>query len=112
MSLQADTFISRNFELNTANFVWVIPVQKYAAVTVHAEPVGTWATAIITIRRSNDGVNGYALESATTLGPGAAMSPAIDTGAFNYLLCVLTTKENSSQFANLTAVCKYDKGGA
>lgn len=111
MSLQADTILIQDFELNTTGYWKAIRVAPYAAVTIQATPQTIWSTATVTIQRSNDGVNGFALETPQTLGPGADMSKTIDTGAFNWLILRLAVVEGAGRFADFSAVCKYDRGG-
>ena len=107
MSNISDSVYYQAFDLNYTNNVWAVDVAKYSTATVQAEAVTTWTTAIITVQRSDDGINGYGLETALTIGPASTvvppgMSTVIDVTGFKFLLLKLTTINGSAVYANLT----------
>lgn len=95
------------FDLNATSNRWSIPVRGYATATVHGVVrEGTWATAVLTLKRSNDGLNSVALQDAdsdiTTLGPGNDQTKRFATLGFDFLHIELTTVEGGTGSADLT----------
>lgn len=87
-----------------------IPVGDAKTCTVQAAATGySWGTAVLTVKRSNDGTNFVALESATTIGAGGGMTAAFSVSGFAYLRVDVTTAEGSStdELAQIT-VCLKD----
>lgn len=87
-----------------------IPVGDAKTCTVQAVPAGNaWGTAVLTVKRSNDGANFVALESATTISAGGGMTAAFSVSGFAYLRVDVTTAEGSAadEFAQIT-VCMKD----
>lgn len=96
----------KTFELNATNNLVRYDVRRWSVVSVEAQAQIGWSTAVLTVYRSNDGYNVFALESAVTLGPGSAQSATIDTSAFNYLIVKLTTVEGGAKYADITVTGK------
>jgi hypothetical protein len=86
------------FDLNITENELVYDVSKYAIVSAHAvgPTSGTWGTAVLTIRRSNDGKNPVALETATTIGTGGGMTTAQDCTGYLFFHVCLTTNEGAA----------------
>lgn len=96
-------------DLNVTQSSVYFDLADYAVFTVHGFHLsGTWGTAILTVTRSNDGLAWYAMESATTLGPGAAMTAAIDSLGFTRLRVQVSTVEGAAGTAEITLVAKGD----
>lgn len=92
------------FDLSTTS-EWVVPMNGDNVATVIAKRFGPWSTAVMTVRKSLDGVNPIALSTATTIGPpsgatvfAVGMSPSndINVGGFNFLHVRVTTTEASA----------------
>lgn len=96
------------FDLNETNNEVRFFVGPYSVATISAVKETTWATAVLTLERSIDGSNWFALETAQTLGPGSALSATIDTSAIAWLRARLSTKEGSTVYAQIRAMGKYD----
>lgn len=101
MSVATRTAYYQRFDLNDTNNQWVVKLGDAENVTVTAEKQSTWATAVLTLYRSLDGFNAYALESGVTL-TGPASTAKIDCTGFDYLIIRLTTNEGSAVYANIT----------
>lgn len=102
-------FPAKRINLNhiTSNVVW--NVEPYTAGSVQANSLSSaaWGTAVITLKRSNDGRTWYALSSPQTLGPGAAMSDTIDLD-FAWLSAEVTTAEGADEYAELVLCAKAE----
>lgn len=92
-------------DLSEASNTFTYHVGPYETVSVEMLTQGT--AGIITLYRSNSPANNaFALETGTvTLGPGNAMSPAIDCTGFWYLHIKVTTVEAGLN-ATLTVIGK------
>ncbi len=95
-----------NFDLNVTGAFVYWNVQSVVVLVVQAVAVTTWATAILTLERSCDGVNWFALETAQTLGTGSDLSNTIDCAAIAFVRAKVTTPEGSQKFAVITAFGK------
>lgn len=85
----------------------VIPVGENDTATVQAvKKSAVWGTAVLTVKRSNDGKTFHALESAVTLGPGDAMSAAFSVAGFAFLRVDVTTAEGSAEYIDVTVCLK------
>lgn len=90
----------------------VIPTGNSKTATVQAvKDSASWTTAVLTVKRSNDGVNFTGLESAKTIGPGGGMTSEFSVAGFAYMRVDVTTAEGgvSEDFA-IVAVCMKDNG--
>lgn len=76
-------------------------VSKYQVVVVQAVRRGTtaWSSGVLTLYRSLDGVNAFALETPDTVGPGDDISLSYDPGATSHLIVRVTTAEASVKAA-------------
>jgi len=115
MSLRCDVIKPLNgtgpFDLNVTENEYVYDVSGYAVGSVQAYgPVGgsSWGTAVLTIRRSNDGKNPVALETATTFSA-SGMTNSIDFTSFKFLHVCLTTNEGAAGFCELTVIGKVSE---
>ena len=93
-------------ELNSTQNELRYDVSKYELVTIQFKAETTWATAVITVYRSLDGVTAFALETPVTVGPGtgtpaAAMTPEIDVSSVSHLIVRVTTVEGSSLYVGV-----------
>lgn len=71
------------------------------AVSIQAEiDKGAWGSAVLTVMRSNDGNNPYALASPTTISSSGITSITPDT---QYLHVVVTTAGSANNTVNVTA---------
>jgi len=68
---------------------------------------GTWGTAVLTLKRSNDRITFVALSSPTTM-TAAGMTAAIDVSGFAWLAVEATTLEGSAAYAELNVSAKSD----
>lgn len=87
------------FDLSLSKNRWTVPTGGADTFTVSAEAITTWASGVITVYRSNDGITGYAQETAMTL-TAAGMKDQTDCSGYPYLIFEVTTTE--SVFVNLT----------
>lgn len=94
------------FNLNETEQEWVYDVRKYSTCSVQVIAQETWATAVLTLGRSNSGKNYRTLETPETLGPGSDMSSTIDCTGFGYLHVKCTTVEGSDKYADVFVLGK------
>lgn len=86
-----------NFDLNITENELVYDMGPYSTYSVQVTPNTAWATAVITLSRSNDGKTPYTLEEGiTVLGPGAGMTSTLDCIGFARLMLRLTTNEGGA----------------
>lgn len=88
----------------------IIPTENNKTATVQAAPDGAaWGTAVMTLKRSNDGKTFVALETPTTISAGGGMTSQFSVAGFAYLRVDVTTAEGSSddEWAIVT-VCMKD----
>lgn len=100
---------ARILDLNGSKAAVSWDVADYTVGTVQAtvRDGGTWGTAVITLKRSNDGHNWFALSSPQTIGPGNGMSDPIDLD-FAHLRAEVTTMEGSALEADVVLCAKGD----
>lgn len=109
----------RWFDLNsTSQKRVVIPVENAEHCTIQAFLMsGTWSTAVVTVRRSNEpgGNLAAALSSALTITPPTVTSSTftqiIDCTGFAYLVLELTTVESAPGAADFLVCFKWRDGG-
>lgn len=101
-----NTVNASQFDLNVTGAFVAWDVRNVVVAVVQAVKVTTWATAILTLERSADGQNWFALETAQTLGTGSDLSDTIDCAAIAYIRARISTPEGSQKFAVLTAFGK------
>lgn len=87
------------FDLNQTGNELRFDVRQFTAFTVTARALNTWATAVLTVYRSTDGV--ATTITTGTLSPATALAADIDTGSQPYVIVRLTTLEGSQQFATI-----------
>ena len=87
------------FDMSLSKNRWTVPTKGADTFTVSTELVTTISTGEITVYRSNDGVTGYAQETAMTI-TAAGMKDQTDCSGYPYLVFEVTTTE--SVFVNLT----------
>lgn len=75
-----------------------------------ARLIGTWATAVLTVQRSNDGVTWAALESGVTFAA-AGISVEIDADGYEWLRAIVTTAEGSGSDALATVTINTKRVG-
>lgn len=96
----------KTFDLNVTNNYLRYDVREWSTVAIAATKQTSWGTAVLTVYRSLDGYNPFALETAETLGPGDDVTGTIDTSAVPFLIVKVTTLEGSQKFADITATGK------
>lgn len=90
-----------SFDVSVAKGELRYDVRAYSTVNIQAVfSVGTVA-AVLTVYRSLDGYNLFALETAQTLGPASALTTTIDTSGTAYLVLRTTTSEATRNAALL-----------
>ena len=95
-------------DLNKSRDDIVVNVLPYTVATIQGTLMtGTWATAELTIARSNDGEDFVNLETTTML-TGEGMTGRIDVSGFAFLRASVTTLEGSAATAQITIVAKGD----
>lgn len=101
--------LSDTLNLNLVEDWMVFDVGRYSTATVQAMGTTSWATAVITVYRSNTPyvTDGFALEDAETLGPGSDITATIDVSGCKYLILKLTTAEGSAASARIIACGKF-----
>jgi hypothetical protein len=97
------------FNLNLVDNWAVYDVGRYVTASVQALATTAWATAVITVYRSNTPhpADVFALEDAETLGPGSDITATLDVSGFRYLVLKLTTAEGSAASARIIVCAKY-----
>lgn len=91
MAIKTDTIIHPGLNLAVSGAKWVVPVEGWQTATFQAKKsTGAWGGAVITIYRSNDGVNGYAVDEDVTA-TGDGHSDEIDVNGFAFLIAQVTT---------------------
>jgi hypothetical protein len=95
---------------NLLNDFRAFPVGPYVTGTIQAVAVvGAWATAVLTIERSNDGATWVATSpSATTIGASTTMTGTIDVSGINFLRARVSTGEGAALTIKLVACFKGD----
>lgn len=96
-----------NLNASSNAVVWGVTPNTVGTVQATARLGGTWGTAVITLKRSNDGRNWYALSSPQTIGPGSGMSDPVDLD-FAFLSAEVTTAEGSALEADVVLCAKGD----
>lgn len=92
-------------DLLAVNYAVVIDVRRFNAVTVHAiELEAAGGSPVLTLRRSNSGVDAAALESPITL-TSPSMSDQVDCSGFGFLHVVVTTAATTTGRWKLT-ICR------
>lgn len=94
-------------DLNAVGTELRYDVRRYSTASVAAVKLAAWATAVLTVYGSIDGVNAFALETPETLGPGSDMTGTIDTSSLGWLIVRVTTAEGSAVEAKVSALGKY-----
>lgn len=85
--------IDRSVSLEATGAVLCYDVRSWSTVSVQGVFSATASTAVLTVKRSNDGANFVALESATTITPAAPMTTTIDCTGFGWLSVSVTTAD-------------------
>ena len=99
----------RTLDLNVTQAAVYFDVANYVTFTLHTMILsGTFGTAVLTVNRSNDGFRWFALETATTLGPGASMSNAIESLGFARVRVQVTTVEGAAGVVEVALTAKGD----
>lgn len=92
---------TQTLDLNQTQAAVEFDMRNVLAFTVQGSlGSGTWGTAVVTLTRTNDGVNWYALESSTTL-TGPSMTAQQDA-CFSRLRAQVTTVEGAAATARIT----------
>lgn len=90
------------FDINAVNNELRYDVRAWSVVSVSAVKLqATWSTGVLTVYRSLDGCNPFALESSETLGPGDDITASLDVSGFPYLIVRLTTVEGTQRFVRV-----------
>lgn len=76
-------------------------VGPYSTLCVQGIKQRVWGTAVLTLKRSLDGITGFAMETPTTIGPGDAISPTKDSSGFDWLIVEVTTPEGAAAIASI-----------
>lgn len=96
----------QDIDLNVAtNRIWFDVRDAITGTVQLVAKDQTAGTSVVTLKRSNDGMEAFGLEGAgITLGPGNAMSDEFDMSGFLFLCVEVTTAEGSAQIGTVT-VC-------
>lgn len=86
------------FPLDTAGYRWAVKVSGYDSARVTVRRYGDWTTGQITIKQSEDGVNGQTIGAGLTIGPPASgvlsiTSDEINVQNMEYLILTVGTAE-------------------
>lgn len=107
--METRTYAIRNVDLEITGIatgvegrcIFDVRGMKYATVQGH-KLTGTWGTAVVTLRRTNDPAPGtdsiYGLESAVTM-TSSSMTDKIDVTGFSYLVLETTTANGAACLA-------------
>jgi hypothetical protein len=113
-TISTDKFVlpggTGNIDANVAGDWRAFPVGPYVTGTIQAVAVvGAWATAVLTVERSNDGTTWVATApSATTIGASTTMTNTIDVSGINFLRARVSTVESAALTIKLVACFKGD----
>lgn len=83
----------------------VVACAGYSLASFHFVPTTSVTTVVWTIKRSNDGINWAALETAQTLGPATGVTSTIAVGTA-YLCAEVTTLEGATDYGDIIACLK------
>lgn len=99
-----------NLDGNSTGDWRYVPVLDYTVGTIQAVLAsGTWAAAVLTVERSNNGTNWAGIvPSAVTIGAGGGMTVTIDCSAYAFLRVVVTTPEGAASSIQLIGCFKGD----
>lgn len=85
------------FDINLTGNATMYPVMAYTRCTVQAVlSSGTWATAVIVVQVSNDGVNYSAMPEPVMLPTGGGITGIIDVSGYAYVRIYVDTTEGAA----------------
>lgn len=92
-----------DFNLNLLGEAFAVPVQGFEACSVQAVLYsGTWATAVVSVQVSNDGVDYAAMPSPVNLPTGGGITSVFNVWGYAYVRVVVTTVEGAAGIARVS----------
>lgn len=96
-----------NIDANSLGDFRMIPVLNYAVGTIQAVLAsGTWATAVLTVQRSNNATDWVNIVPSSVTITAAGMTALIDTTGYAWLRVVVTTAEGAASKIQLIGCFK------